>query len=78
MADQIPAHIMVPSEGEIVLCWGLDANGKLFSAVPGARVNGAWTIADRAVTLGIVISWQYPEQNERQSLNRPPGTTQLP
>ncbi|MFO0975016.1 MAG: hypothetical protein U0996_01390 [Planctomycetaceae bacterium] len=77
MADQIPAHIMVPSEGEIVLCWGLDSHGQPFSAVPGARINGAWRLADQVIILGIVISWQYPKGRDRPGLNQDPGSTQM-
>ena len=71
MGSQIPAYIMVPSDGEPVLCWGVDASGQPFSELLGGRIEGQWILVDKSVALGIVMAWQYPDWKTGNALQNP-------
>ncbi|MBL8814234.1 MAG: hypothetical protein JNM43_28960 [Planctomycetaceae bacterium] len=73
----IPAYIMVPSEGELVLCWGFDAIAVPFYGTPGRRTGGVWVLDDPKTRLGTVISWQYPDGKLAIEPRRtPPGVVE--
>lgn len=71
MENQIPAYIMLPSNGEKVLCWGFDAEKKPFTRVVGQKVNGQWQRPDPNIILGTVVSWRLLDSTMRRIFAAP-------
>lgn len=40
----VPANIMIPEEGTVVLCYGIDIQNQRFTAVVGRRSGGDWIL----------------------------------